>query len=191
MPSPFASRAGAKLEAALQAFSVSPKGQICADYGCSNGGFTDCLLQHGALRVYAIDTGYGVLDWRLRNDARVVVLERTNAMHVSLPEPVSFAVVDTSWTPLLKVLPNVLKHLTPDGTILALLKPHYEAPRALLRKGVLPPEAREGVIQNTISGVLRQLPLILKGRIPSPLPGAKGGNIEEMLWLTPRSSTLG
>src|SRR5271167_690382 len=96
--SQFASRAGLKLDSALNVFSISVTGKICADLGCSTGGFTDCLLQHGASRVFAIDTGYGVLDWKLRKDPRVVVMERTNAMHVTLPGPVELITIDVGWT---------------------------------------------------------------------------------------------
>ena len=93
--------------AGLDAFAVDPAGRVCADLGCSTGGFTDVLLRRGAARVYAVDTGYGVLDWRLRNDSRVVVMERTNAMHAELPEPASLVVIDAGWTRQAKLLPAV------------------------------------------------------------------------------------
>src|ERR1700759_5340742 len=94
----FVSRAGQKLEHALSNFGLSPASLVCADLGCSTGGFTDCLLQHGAAKVYAVDTGYGVLAWKLRKDPRVVVMERTNGMHVTLPEQAKFVSIDVSWT---------------------------------------------------------------------------------------------
>jgi len=95
---PFASRAGQKLDHALTTFSLDIEGKICADLGCSTGGFTDCLLRRGAAKVFAVDTGYGVLDWKLRKDPRVVVMERTNAMHVDLPERVELITIDVGWT---------------------------------------------------------------------------------------------
>src|SRR3989344_7416455 len=107
----YVSRAGQKLEHALKTFDLDLKGIICADFGSSTGGFTDCLLQHGAERVYAVETGYGLLDWKLRVDERVVVMEKTNAMHVILPEKAGFISVDTSWTKLENIIPNTLLNL--------------------------------------------------------------------------------
>jgi 23S rRNA (cytidine1920-2'-O)/16S rRNA (cytidine1409-2'-O)-methyltransferase len=103
---PFVSRAGLKLDHALTAFAVDVTGLVCADLGCNAGGFTDCLLQRGAAKVYAVDTGYGALDWKLRKDPRVVVMERTNAMHVTLPEPVGFVCIDVAWTRQRRILPR-------------------------------------------------------------------------------------
>ncbi len=122
----FASRAGEKLEFALQAFNISPQGKIACDFGSSTGGFVDCLLQSGAKKVYSVDTSYGELAWKLRTDPRVVVLERTNAMHVSLPEKVDLITVDTAWTKQEKVIANALRNLKSDGIIISLIKPHYE-----------------------------------------------------------------
>ena len=102
----YASRAGEKLEHALKSFGISVLGYVCADFGSSTGGFVDCLLQAGAKKVYAIETGYGVLDWKLRNDQRVIVMEKTNAMHVELPEKIDLITIDTSWTKLEKIIPN-------------------------------------------------------------------------------------
>src|SRR3989338_453425 len=113
---PFVSRAGGKLDHALNSFKVDVKDLICADFGASTGGFTDCLLQHGAKKVYAIETGYGVLDYKLRKDPRVVVMERSNAMHVELPEKADLITIDTSWTKLENVVPNALKNLKAGGT---------------------------------------------------------------------------
>src|SRR3954453_6397647 len=95
---PFVSRGGLKLDHAIDAFGIVVRGRVCADLGSNSGGFTDCLLQHGAVKVFAIDTGYGNLDWKLRNDPRVVVMERTNAIHVRLPEPVDLVTIDVAWT---------------------------------------------------------------------------------------------
>src|SRR5437870_2103753 len=128
----FVSRAGQKLDHALTTFAIDVTGKICADLGCSTGGFVDCLLQRGAKKVYAIDTGYGVLDWKLRNDPRVVVMERTNAMHVQLPEVVQIVTIDVAWTKQKHILPNAARLLAADGIVMTLIKPHYEAPAELL-----------------------------------------------------------
>ncbi len=123
----YASRAGEKLEFALKTFQTDVSGLICADFGSSTGGFTDCLLQHGAKKVYAVETGYGLLDWKLRNDARVVALERTNAVHVELPEQVSLITVDTGWTKQSAILPSAYKNLRVDGWVISLVKLSFEA----------------------------------------------------------------
>ena len=121
---PYVSRGGIKLEAALRAFALSVDGVVAADVGASTGGFTDCLLKHGARRVYAIDVGYGQLAWSLRQDERVVVMERVNARYLeSLPEPVHLATVDVSFISLTLILPRVRDWLTPEGTVVALIKP--------------------------------------------------------------------
>src|SRR5580658_2270693 len=118
--SQFVSRAGAKLDHAVTAFSIAIEGKICADLGCSTGGFTDCLLQRGAAKVFSVDTGYGVLDWKLRNDPRVVVMERTNAMHVRLPEPVDLITIDVGWTRQRHILPSAGRLLAPGGSVVTL-----------------------------------------------------------------------
>ena len=123
----YASRAGIKLEAALDGFGVDVTGRLCADFGCHAGGFTDCLLEHGAACVHAVDTGYGVLDYRLRRDPRVVVMERTNALHAEPPaEPVDMVTIDLGWTRQRFAIPAALRWLGPGGQIVSLLKPHYE-----------------------------------------------------------------
>src|SRR6476661_9910772 len=114
---PFASRAGLKLDHALNVFQVEVAGLTCADLGSNVGGFVDCLLQRGAEKVYAIEKGYGVLEWRLRKDPRVVVMERTNAMHVELPEPVSLVTIDVAWTRQRNILPAAKRLLLPDGRV--------------------------------------------------------------------------
>jgi len=131
---PYVSRSGAKLEAALDAFGIAPADWVCADLGCNVGGFTDCLLRRGARRVYAIDTGYGTLAYRLRTDPRVVVMERTNAMHVTLPEPVDLVTIDVGWTRQHHILPNAVRLAKPAGRIITLIKPHYEAAAEQLKK---------------------------------------------------------
>src|SRR5579859_6656968 len=128
----YVSRAGGKLEFALQEFNISVKDLVVADFGSSTGGFVDCLRQNGAKKVYAVETGYGTLDWKLRNDPRVVVMERTNAMHVDLPEKVDLVTIDTSWTKQKNILPNALHNLKPGKQIISLIKPHYEAGKAKL-----------------------------------------------------------
>ena len=179
---PFVSRAGEKLAHALAAFQVNPHGLVCADFGASTGGFTDCLLQNGATKIYAVETGYGTIDWKLRNDPRVVVMERTNAMHAKLPEAVDLITIDTSWTKLERVLPNALANLKPGGTIIALLKPHYEASPRLLRKGVLPDDQVEAVVDETIR-LIEPLGVTVLAKTESPIVGEKGGNREFLLSL--------
>src|SRR5947208_5311202 len=116
----FVSRAGQKLEHALATFKIDVSGWVCADLGSNVGGFTDCLLQRGAKKVYAIDTGYGVLDYKLRKDARVVVMERTNAMHVTLPEPMDFVCIDVAWTKQKNILPSARRLIAPAGRVVTL-----------------------------------------------------------------------
>lgn len=177
----FVSRAGEKLQYALTNFEISVKDKICADFGSSTGGFVDCLLQNGASKVYSVDTSYGELAWKLRNDPRVVVMERTNAMHVQLPEKVDVLTIDTGWTKQEKVIPNALRSIKEDGIIISLIKPHYESPREYLEKGRLKEEHVEevlGKVKNDIEG--------LRGKIvnmtESPLEGRKGDN-KEFLFL--------
>src|SRR3954454_22275112 len=124
---PFASRAGLKLDHALTHFQVDVAGCVCADLGSNAGGFVDCLLRRGAEKVYAIDTGYGVLEWKLRKDPRVVVMERTNAMHAVLPEAVSRVTIDVAWTKQRHILPAARRMVSDDGLVVTLIKPHYEA----------------------------------------------------------------
>src|SRR3954468_14064629 len=123
----FVSRAGQKLEHALREFAIDVTDKICADLGCSTGGFSHCLLQHGAKQVYAVDTGYGVLDWKLRKDPRVIVMERTNAMHVDLPEKVDLVSIDVAWTRQRHILPAAKRIIRDTGIVVSLIKPHYEA----------------------------------------------------------------
>lgn len=159
---------------------MSPTGMTCADFGSSTGGFVDCLLQNGATKVYAIETGYGVLDWKLRNDQRVIVLERSNAMHVELPEKMDLITTDTSWTKLEKTIPNALKNLKSDGKIIALLKPHYEAGINKLDQD----EIKE-VVNATIEQI-SGLDVELISQVESPILGQKGGNKEFLLLLKPK-----
>ena len=148
------SRAGLKLAAALDGFELDVAGMRCADLGCHAGGFTDCLLQRGATQVYAVDTAYGQLAWTLRQDRRVVVLERTNAMHVTLPEPVDLVTIDVGWTPQAKILPAAARMIKPEGRVVTLVKPHYEAPKELLVDGVLPDERVGGVVESVKTAIV-------------------------------------
>ncbi|MDW8263073.1 MAG: SAM-dependent methyltransferase [Phycisphaerales bacterium] len=185
----FVSRGGNKLDHALQAFGIDVRGWRCADLGCSTGGFTDCLLRRGALRVYAVDTGYGVLDWRLRTDARVVVMERTNAMHVVLPEPVELVVVDAGWTRQKHLLPRATALLAAGGSIVSLVKPHYEADRTKLRAGVLAEGAIDAVLAKVRNDV-HACGLRILAETVSPIRG-RGGNSEFLWWLAPESGGEG
>ncbi|MCC6422581.1 MAG: TlyA family rRNA (cytidine-2'-O)-methyltransferase [Phycisphaerales bacterium] len=182
----FASRAGFKLEHALNVFRVDVAGLICADLGSNTGGFVDCLLQHGAAKVYSIDTGYGVLDWKLRKDPRVVVMERTNAMHVQLPEAVSLVTIDVAWTRQRNILPAAIKMLAPNGTIISLIKPHYEAEGAQRHKGILNEEAMPRVIEQVRADITAAGMTIL-AMADSPIRGGKG-NRELLAYLQPVST---
>lgn len=177
----YVSRGGQKLAAALDTFDVSVEGLICADLGSHIGGFVDCLLRRGACRVYSIDTSYGTLAWRLRRDDRVVVHERTNAIHVTLAEPVDFITVDVGWTPQRIILANVSRLLRPGGRVVSLVKPHYEAEKNRLIGGVLPDEDVEDVVESVID-VMRSDGWSVLGRCPSPIRG-HGGNREELVLL--------
>jgi 23S rRNA (cytidine1920-2'-O)/16S rRNA (cytidine1409-2'-O)-methyltransferase len=175
----FVSRGGTKLDHALTFFGIDVSRKICADLGCSTGGFTDCLLQRGAAKVYAVDTGYGVLDWKLRKDSRVVVMERTNAMHVQLPEPVGIVTIDISWTRQRNILPNVRKILADGGVVVSLIKPHYEADRAILRKGVVPEEMVDSVVES-VRRDIEAAGWVWENSVRSPIKGG-GGNVEVLV----------
>lgn len=184
---PYVSRAGKKLAAALDHFGLDPGGWVCLDVGASTGGFTDCLLQRGAARVYAVDVGYGQLDLKLRRDPRVVVMERVNVRYLpadALPERVRLATFDVSFISLAKVVPAVLAHLEPGGCALPLVKPQFEAGRGVVGKGGIlrDEETRRRVIGETVAA-LGELGLALRGTFDSPLAGA-GGNRETFALLT-------
>jgi len=182
---PYVSRGGLKLEEALNRFQLDLSGLICTDVGASTGGFTDCLLQHGAAKVYAIDVGYGQLAWELRQDPRVVVLERTNIRYLeSLPEPIDLATIDVSFISLELVLPPVLNFLKPEGQIIALIKPQFEAGREQVGKGgvVKDPEVHRQVLHK-VAKVAQDLGLRILGLVPSPLLGP-AGNVEFLIHLS-------
>lgn len=190
---PFVSRAGLKLDHALREFKFDVNGMICADFGCNVGGFTDCLLQRGAAKVFAIDTGYGVLAWKLRNDPRVIVMERTNALHVQPGGQVDLVVIDMAWTPQRHAMPAAMKWLKPVGKIITLIKPHYELneeeKRTLLVDGRLAPAEAERVMQR----VLEEMPSWGARPIAhtrSPISGGKSskggeGNVEFLASVEP------
>jgi 23S rRNA (cytidine1920-2'-O)/16S rRNA (cytidine1409-2'-O)-methyltransferase len=194
----FVSRGGDKLEAALAAFPIQAEGRICADVGASTGGFTDCLLQHGAVKVYAIDVGKGILHWKLRSAPRVVVMEETNARYVeSLPEPVSLATIDASFISLKILLPMVKgwfpSPLPPSplgggdggkGDVIALIKPQFEAGRkeSAKHKGVIrDPAVHKAILMDVLSFAQGQ-GFGVRGLLRSPVLGPKG-NVEFLAWL--------
>lgn len=182
----YVSRAGDKLAAALEAFHISCEGLTAMDIGASTGGFTDCLLQHGVKRVYAVDVGYGQLDWRLRNDSRVVVLERCNIRYLdqeTISEPITLAVIDVSFISLKLVLPCVVNFLASQAMVIALVKPQFEAGiKQVGRGGIVRDESvRESVIDN-IKGIAKNLGFLCLGHLDSPVMG-KRGNREMLLGL--------
>ncbi len=185
-PLAYVSRGGQKLAAALQAFAIPVVGRVAVDVGASTGGFTDCLLQQGASQVFAIDVGYGQLAWKLRSDPRVIALERTNIRHLSqLPQAVlaDLAVIDASFISLALVLPPTLNLLTPQGQVVALIKPQFEAGRADVGKGGVVRDAKvhERVLQEILD-LVAPLGLTVAGLIASPLLGP-AGNVEFLVWL--------
>lgn len=177
----FVSRGGEKLDAALAACALDPRGLVCLDVGCSTGGFTDCLLQKGATRVYGVDVGYGQFDWRLRQDPRVVLLERTNIRYIDsslIPDPVGLVVIDVSFISLAKVLPALVPLLQPHAIIITLVKPQFEVGKGLVgRGGIVRDEAqRQGALQAVVNSA-RLLGMQLRKALDSPLKGKKG-NLE-------------
>lgn len=180
----YVSRGGEKLAAALEVFPVHVTGAICADVGASTGGFTDCLLQHGAARVYAIDVGYGQLDYRLRQDERVVVLERTNARYVEqLAEAVDLVTIDASFISLRLLLPVVKGWLRPQASVIPLIKPQFEAGKRDVGKGgvVRDRAVHRRVLEDILTAALG-FGFTVHGLIRSPLLGPSG-NIEFLAWL--------
>jgi 23S rRNA (cytidine1920-2'-O)/16S rRNA (cytidine1409-2'-O)-methyltransferase len=200
----FVSRGGEKLDAALEAFEIDVSGLVCADIGASTGGFTDCLLQRGAAKVYAIDVGKGILHWKLRNDPRVVVMEEANARFVeSLPEQVSLVTVDASFISLKILLPVVKKWLAPlrlpsfaakmggekERGVIALIKPQFEAGKKDVSRGdgvIRDPEIHKQVLLDVLSFAQKE-GFQIRGLVKSPLLGPKG-NAEFLAWLDPLST---
>jgi 23S rRNA (cytidine1920-2'-O)/16S rRNA (cytidine1409-2'-O)-methyltransferase len=185
---PYVSRGGLKLRGALDHFKLDVTGLRCADLGCSTGGFTDCLLQAGAQSVVSMDTGYGVLAWKLRQDPRVKVRERSNALHTDPgPDaPVDLVVIDMSWTPQRLCVPAALRWLAPSGRILTLIKPHYELEadekRTHLRAGVLEDSYAELVAQR-VSERMNQWGAECLGMVKADVRGGSGGNQEYLALL--------
>ncbi len=175
---PYASRGGLKLEKALQTYHINVNGLHCLDVGASTGGFTDCLLQHGADRVYAVDVGYGQLAWKLRQDPRVIVIERTNIRYMpadALPCSVDLVSIDVSFISLKIVVPVVLKFMKKDAVILALIKPQFEVGKGKVGKGgvVRDPNLHDTVITE-LTDFFSHSGLACKPVLPSPLTGPKG-----------------
>ena len=184
---PYVSRGGLKLEKAIQVFGVQLQGKTAADIGASTGGFTDCMLQNGAAKVYAIDVGYGQLAWKLRTDARVVNMERTNIRYVApedIGQPLDFASIDVAFISLDKVLPVAWQLLSETGEVLALIKPQFEAGREHVgKKGVVrDPAIHEAVIHKVVS-LARTLGFVTRALTFSPVKGPEG-NIEYLIWLS-------
>ncbi len=181
----FVSRGGEKLDAALEQFAIDVKDRVCVDVGSSTGGFTDCMLQRGAKKVYAIDVGKGILHWKLRNYARVVVMEETNARHVeSLPETVSLVTVDASFISLKILLPVIKKWDFENPIILCLIKPQFEAGKKDVSRGdgvIRDPEIHKQVLLDVLTFAKNE-GFGLRGLIKSPLLGPKG-NVEFLVWL--------
>jgi 23S rRNA (cytidine1920-2'-O)/16S rRNA (cytidine1409-2'-O)-methyltransferase len=175
---PYASRGGLKLEAALNNFKLNVIGKVCMDVGASSGGFTDCLLQHGAERVYAVDVGYGQLAWKLRRDPRVVVIERTNVRNMpadALPDPVDLVTIDVSFISLKIIVPAIERFMKPDASILALIKPQFEVGKGQVGKGgvVREPMLHQQVIDD-LTDFFVTIKLKAEAVYPSPLLGPKG-----------------
>lgn len=177
----YASRGGLKLEAALEHFEINPSGMICLDVGASTGGFTDCLLQKGALRVYAVDVGYGQLHYRLRNDPRIVLLEKVNARFLSgseIPEPIDLAVIDVSFISLRLILPAIKPFLKAEGKVIPLIKPQFEAGRECIPKGgVIKDEGVHREVLDELRKYFKETGWRDAGFMPSPIKGASG-NVE-------------
>ena len=184
---PYVSRGGLKLEKALQEFEIHVDGWTCLDVGASTGGFTDCLLKHGAGMVYAVDVGYGQFAWELRNDPRVVLIERTNIRHLppaTIPSPVDLVVIDVSFISLKIVVPAVLKFLKKGSMIAALIKPQFEVGKGLVGKGgvVKDPEQHRSVVQE-LTTFFKGLDFTVQAPVPSPIKGPKG-NTEFLIIMT-------
>lgn len=177
---PYVSRGGLKLEAALRGFGFDVRGLVCVDLGSHVGGFVDCLLQHGAAKVYAVEPGYGVLAYKLRKDPRVVVCERTNALRFDCAESCNLVTIDAGWTPQRLILPTARRCLKPGGHVITLVKPQYEAPKDRLDHGVLPRHRLDDVLSQCRQDMCG-LGWTIERELQSPLPG-RGGNVE-WLWL--------
>lgn len=185
-PFPYVSRGGLKLEKAMKSFPVNPAGKVCMDVGSSTGGFTDCMLQNGAVKVYAVDVGHGQLAWKLREDPRVTVMEKTNIRYVvpeDIAEPPAFVSIDVSFISLSKVLPPVRRLMTADGEVVCLIKPQFEAGREKVgKKGVVRDPAVHREVIGFVLHFAEENGFIPLGLTFSPVKGPEG-NIEYLLYL--------
>ena len=183
---PYVSRGGLKLARAMEIFPITLAGRICMDVGASTGGFTDCMLQNGAARVYSVDVGYGQLDWKLRNDPRVVCMEKTNIRYVKpedVPERISFVSIDVSFISLSKVLPAVRELMTEEGELVCLIKPQFEAGREKVgKKGVVRDPAVHEEVIHAVLRYAQDVRLVPSGLTYSPVKGPEG-NIEYLIYL--------
>lgn len=189
---PYVSRGGLKLEKALQTFPVDLADAVCLDIGASTGGFSDCLLRHGARKVYAVDVGYGQLAWKLRQDARVIVIERTNARHISVnevPERVDIVTIDVSFISLRLIVPAVLPLMKTPADIIALIKPQFEVGKGQVGKGgVVKDDRLHQQVIFSLREFFQSWSLQYKGDIPSPILGPKGN--KEFLAFVQKSSPV-
>jgi 23S rRNA (cytidine1920-2'-O)/16S rRNA (cytidine1409-2'-O)-methyltransferase len=187
----YVSRGGLKLEAAVREFRIDVRGKTALDVGASTGGFTDCLLQHGAAKVYAVDVGYGQLAWKLRQDPRVVVIERTNIRAMSpglVPEKADIVVIDVSFISLEKVIPSIMGFMGPAASLLALIKPQFEVGRGQVGKGgIVRDEAVRVETVDRIRKFVQEQGLDVGGVIPSPITG-QDGNVEYLLYAVMRDA---
>lgn len=185
-PIPYVSRGGLKLERALQEFPITLTDSVCMDIGASTGGFTDCMLQNGAGKVYAIDVGHGQLDWKLRCDERVVCMEKTNFRYVTdeqISEPVDFASVDVSFISLTKILPPARALLRMQGEMVCLIKPQFEAGREKVgKKGVVRDQKVHAEVMRAVTDYAEKIGFSVKGLTYSPIKGPEG-NIEYLMWI--------
>jgi 23S rRNA (cytidine1920-2'-O)/16S rRNA (cytidine1409-2'-O)-methyltransferase len=190
-PPRFVSRGGEKLDHALDTFAIDVRNRVAADFGASTGGFTDSLLQHGAARVYAIDVGYGQMAERLRTDPRVIVMDRVNVRNLeTLPEPIDIVSIDVSFIGLRLVLPAALRVVRPDGLIVALVKPQFEAGRADVgRGGVVRDPATHKRVLDGVFATADELELGVLGLTASPLRGP-AGNVEFLAYLKPGAASI-
>jgi 23S rRNA (cytidine1920-2'-O)/16S rRNA (cytidine1409-2'-O)-methyltransferase len=191
---PYVSRGGLKLESALTGYRIDTTGRVCLDVGASTGGFTDCLLQRGASRVYAVDVGYGQMAWKLRQDPRVIVIERTNIRYMSpeaVPEPVDLVTIDASFISLKIVVPAVLRFLKREGMLLPLIKPQFEVGKGLVGKGgVVADPARHAQVIDELGRFFSGLGMSCSEALPSPVLGPKGNREFFMLLKREQSSRL-
>lgn len=182
---PYVSRGGLKLDAALKQFNISVSDKIAMDVGASTGGFTDCMLQHGAKRVYCVDVGYGQIAWKLRQDPRVVLIERTNIRYLErdkVPDAIGIATIDVSFISLTKVVPTVMEFLKDNGEIVALIKPQFEVGKGEVDKGgIVKDDTKRLVAVEHVRDVLESLGLETIGLMQSPIVGQKG-NVEFLIY---------